>query len=114
VGSQRVFHQRLAAGGFPQNARARGVEFGKPLCCPVCAVVAVTGQRGKNFGGACGRVEEIQALKRQTAKLITSMSKEKQFNRKVALNRNLRMLQEQITGLSASVREREILRDAGR
>jgi len=41
-------------------------------------------------------------LQRQVVKLEASMRKEKQFNRKVALNQNLRVLQEQITRLSTS------------
>ena len=56
----------------------------------------------KAEGGGVARVEKIQSLQRQVVKLEASMRKEKQFNRKVALNQDLRTLQEQITLLSTS------------
>jgi len=57
---------------------------------------------GESLAAYMARVEKIQTLERQAAKLEASMRKEKQFNRKVALNQDLRALREQIAPLSAS------------
>jgi hypothetical protein len=51
------------------------------------------------------RVETIQGLRRQSARLEAALRKEKQFNRKIEINRDLRTLKKGIARLSGSVKE---------
>jgi len=55
---------------------------------------------GESIKDQVGRLAEIRSLENQAAKLESRMRKEKQFNRKVELNAELRKLKEQIGKLT--------------
>jgi hypothetical protein len=93
----------FTSGWLPDDSPRTPLPFALNLESLYAALLApllpYPARAGESLAAHVARVEEIQSLQRQTAKLEAALRKEKQFNRKITVNRDLRTLQEQIARL---------------
>ncbi len=62
-------------------------------------LIPLPARQQENLNDLCVRVEQVAAKQREVEKTASKLAKEKQFNRKVEINTNLRKLKNELEGL---------------
>lgn len=65
------------------------------------ALMPIPANEGENIKAQTGRLSQITQKQKEIAQLQSKMRNEKQFNRKVEMNKQLKVLQQQLTYLQA-------------
>jgi len=63
-------------------------------------IIQTTAREGEMLASLVARVEQIRAKKREVNQVVRNLAKEKQFNRKVEINTQLRVLKNELAALT--------------
>ena len=85
---------------MPRSDMPHVLDLGKLYEQVLLRLIPLSARQHESLADLVVRVEQVMAKRREIEKTVSKLAKEKQFNRKVAINTNLRQLKTELEQLS--------------